>query len=167
MIRPGWLISQLIPPALLTYFGRTLYLCVTEIGPIYLGKGGYPTFGAVYSATAIVLIPSVSFLFLRLYFLPSTQSLPPRDPPLSIQKRTVLFECLAPAEAEAVRSANGGSEGDEDEPLVNRCWKGNCKGRWKPSRARHCSECGTCRAGFDHHCAFVSDCRNPKVDILI
>ncbi|KAL7418321.1 hypothetical protein Q5752_006779 [Cryptotrichosporon argae] len=45
-----------------------------------------------------------------------------------------------------------------DDGLVERCFRGTCRGRWKPARARHCSECGTCRVGFDHHCAFFANC---------
>jgi len=71
-----------------------------------------------------------------------------------------MFECLAPEEAKvvnlAVQRASGNDEPFDDLVVVNRCWKGTCNGRWKPARARHCSECGVCRAGFDHHCAFVS-----------
>jgi len=157
MVRITWLVSQLIPPALLTYFGRTLYLIATEIGPVYVKAHAGPTIAIAYTLTALLAIPAVSILYLRLYFLPANQSVPPRDPPTSILARKTIFECLSPAEAEAVRLANDGStQGAEDEPMVNRCWRGKCGGRWKPARARHCSECRTCRAGFDHHCALVS-----------
>ena len=73
-----------------------------------------------------------------------------------ISARQEIFECLSPSETAAVHLANG-EDPDEHigEPLVNRCYSGRCAGRWKPARTRHCSECGTCRAGFDHHCAFV------------
>lgn len=115
--------------------------------------------------TSSLLIP-VSILFLRLYFLPSNQSVPPRDPPESILQGRAIFECLSDEEVQAVQLAKQkasssttppqGSRHDDLENRVNRCWKGQCSGRWKPARARHCSECGVCRAGFDHHCAFVS-----------
>lgn len=132
---------------------------MTEVGPKYIGKQfGHSTLGVVYSSLAVVLIPTVSGLFLKLYFLPANQSVPPRDPPSDITLKKVVYECLPPAEAAAVREAN--NEPPSEEPLVNRCWKGKCAGRWKPARARHCSECGTCRAGFDHHCAFVG--LNPQ-----
>ena len=158
MPRPTWWISQVIPPALLTYFGRTLYICFNEIGPSYLSAAlGYRSLGRIYSLTSLILIPSISILFLKLYFLPSNQSLPPRHPPASITRKSVVFECLSPAETKAVREANDmGGDDDDGEPLVNRCWRGKCGGRWKPARARHCSECGVCRMGFDHHCSFVS-----------
>ena len=157
MVRITWLVSQLIPPALLTYFGRTLYLIVTEIGPIYVKAHVGPRTATAYTLTALLAIPAISVLYLRLYFLPANQSVPPRNPPAPIVDRTTIFECLSSAEAEVIRSANDEpAEAAGDGPMVNRCWRGKCGGRWKPARARHCSECGTCRAGFDHHCALVS-----------
>lgn len=36
------------------------------------------------------------------------------------------------------------------------CRKGRCNGRWKPPGTHHCSTCGTCRMGFDHHCPWVT-----------
>ena len=41
---------------------------------------------------------------------------------------------------------------------MNRCYRQKCNGRWKPARARHCSTCGVCRMGFDHHCAIFANC---------
>ena len=165
MVRPTWWVSQVIPPALLTYFGRTLYLCITEIGPKYLGQRS-PVLGRLYTISAATLIPAISILYLRLYFLPTSQSVPPRDPPDSIKRGAVPFECLSPAAADVVRMANEELAEHEtaalSEPIVNRCWRGKCGGRWKPARARHCSECGVCRAAFDHHCALVSLARFGK-----
>lgn len=162
MVRVTWVIAQIVPPALLTYFGRTLYLCVTEIGPAYFPAIGHPLLGKAYSIASLALIPSISILFLRLYFLPSNQSVPPRDPPRDIALKSVIFECLSPSEAAVVRRDNDEEhEGRENEPVINRCWRGKCGGRWKPARARHCSECGTCRAGFDHHCGFVGHSWTP------
>ena len=31
-----------------------------------------------------------------------------------------------------------------------------CYGKWKPLTAHHCSTCGVCQVGFDHHCPWVS-----------
>lgn len=105
---------------------------------------------------------------MRLYFLPRTQSVPPYNPPKDILDKSVVFECLAPEEAKivnlAMQNANGTDEAFDDIVVVNRCWKGKCDGRWKPARARHCSECGVCRAGFDHHCAFVSAYSRKRAD---
>jgi hypothetical protein len=175
MPRATWFIQQIIPPALLSYFFWAWKTCVTEIGPGYIGvQLGYPVLGWGYTILATVLISSATVLFLRLYFLPSSQSVPPSQLPPAISRREVIFECLSPEEAAAILDAEGSSsdstergpidppapetetENGEREPVLNRCWKGRCNGRWKPARARHCSECGTCRAGFDHHCAFVS-----------
>lgn len=38
------------------------------------------------------------------------------------------------------------------------CRKGRCNGRWKPPGTHHCSTCGICRMGFDHHCPWVTTC---------
>lgn len=35
------------------------------------------------------------------------------------------------------------------------CVKDSCKMRWKPPGTHHCSTCGICRTGFDHHCPWV------------
>jgi hypothetical protein len=113
----------------------------------------------IYRVLATGLLLPTSVLFLRLYMLPRTQSIPPYNPPKEIIDKSIMFECLAPEEAKivnlAVQRASGSEEPFDDLVVVNRCWKGTCNGRWKPARARHCSECGVCRAGFDHHCAFV------------
>lgn len=43
-----------------------------------------------------------------------------------------------------------------------RCYRDSCGGRIKPFRTRHCGDCGTCRVGFDHHCAwFDNDVASP------
>lgn len=130
---------------------------------------------AVYGAFPTISIGYLSVLYLKLYFLPKDRSVPPRDPPRDIQHQTVIFECLSPEEAEVVRVATRGDDatssrthglGDLATPAVNRCWKGRCQGRWKPARTRHCSECGACRAGFDHHCAIVRLHRCPQIHML-
>ncbi|PWZ01319.1 hypothetical protein BCV70DRAFT_149671, partial [Testicularia cyperi] len=43
-----------------------------------------------------------------------------------------------------------------------RCWRDQCGGRIKAFRTRHCGDCGVCRVGFDHHCAwFDNDVTGP------
>ena len=170
MIRPSWLIQQLIPPALITYLVWCWRLTAFEVGPALGAGAGSVWLGHAYSLLASLLIGCVLILYLRLYFLPANQSVPPRDPPTAIIDRSVVFECLSPAETTLVQSSptpspdqppgkpqgSGSVEPAEPRlPLVDRCYKDKCNGRWKPARARHCSECGVCRGGFDHHCALV------------
>lgn len=110
-----------------------------------------------------LLIGSITALYLRLYLLPRSQSVPPYDPPLEVLNKRVMFACFL-SQSSSRSSSNLELEpesGDvllitEQEPEVERCYKGRCGGRWKPARTRHCTQCGVCRAGFDHHCPFVS-----------
>lgn len=70
----------------------------------------------------------------------------PRDPPPGWQER--MFECDAMGQPA-------------------RCWRDACAGRWKAPRTRHCGDCGTCRAGLDHHCPWVSALLSvPPKDVL-
>jgi hypothetical protein len=145
----------------------------------FISKQAGPVYEALYGTSSTILISSIAALCLRLYLLPSTQSLPPFDPPDEIAEKRVIFECLSLDEARSISKSQhdlggltieeenredgirdgqgqGQVQGQELVGMVNRCWKGKCRGRWKPARARHCSDCGVCRAGFDHHCPFVS-----------
>ncbi|EIW72253.1 hypothetical protein TREMEDRAFT_58413 [Tremella mesenterica DSM 1558] len=141
-----WAVQQLLPPALLTYFFWAWKICTFEIGPTFIGKTlQHPLLGATYSAFASISLGTLTLLFLRLYLLPSRQGIPPRDPPDDIQLRRVIFQVSRPPEY----------PGDVK---IERCYKDECKGRWKPARTRHCSTCKVCRVGYDHHCAFFANC---------
>ncbi|KAK8853108.1 hypothetical protein IAR55_003809 [Kwoniella newhampshirensis] len=154
-----WLIQQLIPPLLLSYFYAAWKICRYEVGPLLVKQYNLPTIARIYTPLPTILIGTITIHYLRLYFLPSTQSVPPHDPALAIRSQLKIFECLAPSEAGTIcRANNEPVDGMEDVPLVDRCWKGRCGGRWKPARTRHCSQCGVCRGGFDHHCPFFANC---------
>lgn len=117
----------------------------SEIAPwrqaLWRWAGGYESLTVViYIAFANVAIPGVTLLYLRLLFLPSKQSVPPRRPEGWLSQSSDIVECSP----------------DETPPTWQTCSKGRCGGRWKPARARHCSDCGVCRVGFDHHCPIVS-----------
>ncbi|CDU26130.1 uncharacterized protein SPSC_06297 [Sporisorium scitamineum] len=43
----------------------------------------------------------------------------------------------------------------DGQPL--RCWRDSCNGNLKAFRTRHCGDCGVCRVGFDHHCAWFDN----------
>ena len=42
-----------------------------------------------------------------------------------------------------------------------------CFGTWKPPRTHHCSTCGVCRRGFDHHCPWLSENNMWFAEILL
>ncbi|WWD19522.1 hypothetical protein CI109_103983 [Kwoniella shandongensis] len=155
-----WLVQQLLPPLLLSYFYAAWRIVALEVGPILISQEyDHPILGHIYSTLSSILLGTITIHYLRLYFLPSSQSVPPHDPPPSISTHLTIYECLSPSDAKTIRLNNGESiEGVEDIPLVDRCWKGKCGGRWKPARTRHCSQCGLCRGGFDHHCPFFANC---------
>ncbi|WWC71886.1 uncharacterized protein I206_105845 [Kwoniella pini CBS 10737] len=152
------LLQQLIPPLLLSYFYFAWKIATFEVGPNLISNStSGPIIGYLYVILPSLLIVPTTLSFLRLYFLPSVQSVPPLDPPLLIQDKKIIFECLSPAEAKIIRLAND-EEHDDDEPLVERCYKGECGGRWKPARTRHCNTCERCRGGWDHHCPIFANC---------
>ncbi|WVR07788.1 hypothetical protein IAU60_004831 [Kwoniella sp. DSM 27419] len=170
MVRdPLWLVQQLIPPLLLTYFYFAWRICTFEVAPELLVQH-QPLLAGIYPVLPTLLIGSITLLYLRLYFLPANQCVPPFDPPASIRQKRIIFQCFSPAQAAAIRAANDasattnppelgtGSAAYGNEPMVERCYKGKCAGRWKPARARHCSQCARCRGGFDHHCPFFANC---------
>lgn len=181
MSLPSSVVQLVLPPCLLSYFAWAFTRCTGAVAgenqldalqDRWLTPGGYirdalgrpllsstllfttPTLLNIvaYRAAAWTLVPSITVLFLRLYFLPSKQSVPPPHPPAEIEHLKVLFECAPPAETSGPVLIT--SHSAEDEGLLQRCAR--CTDRWKPARTRHCSDCGVCRAGFDHHCAFVS-----------
>lgn len=181
-----WLSQQLIPPLLLTYFFISWKVATFELAPSLSldvlawsqpDSGNISTFtngikriiayNILFSLHILptLLIGFITALYLRLYFLPRSQSVPPYDPPFEVLDKQVMFACLFPRSASRSRShLELESEfGDvllitEQEPIVERCYKGRCGGRWKPARTRHCTQCGVCRAGFDHHCPFFANC---------
>lgn len=68
------------------------------------------------------------------------------------------ISALLPSERSDVRVSLCQSDG---QPI--RCNRDNCRGRIKCFRTRHCGDCGTCRVGFDHHCAwFDNDITAPS-----
>ncbi|BEI80302.1 hypothetical protein CcaverHIS002_0108310 [Cutaneotrichosporon cavernicola] len=160
--RPGAYIEFVLPPALLAYFLWAWRVCTSPFLAEYIADGldlG-PLVAVTYRYAATGLIASVSAVFLRLYFLPTRFASPPVPPPC-ISNLEVIFEVPRPKDGKAGlithdEAASGG-------PLVVFCNSDTCGGRWKPPRTRHCSECGRCRLGFDHHCLFVANCISAPI----
>nr|KIR88453.1 hypothetical protein I308_01520 [Cryptococcus tetragattii IND107] len=181
-----WLFQQLIPPLLLTYFFLSWRVLTFELAPslslnvltwsqsdsghLSIFTNGikkiisYSIFFSLHVLPTL-LIGTVAILYLRLYLLPSSQSVPPFDPPPEILNKQVMFACFFSQSSSRSRynSEPESEYGDVlqvivQEPEVERCYKGRCGGRWKPARTRHCTQCGVCRAGFDHHCPFFANC---------
>ncbi|TYJ57131.1 hypothetical protein B9479_002232 [Cryptococcus floricola] len=154
-----WLSQQLLPPAFLSYFYFSWKICTFEVGPWFLAEDK-PLLGAAYTILPSILIAPITTFYLRLYFL--NPSRPPFDCPAVIINKKTPFACLSADEASEIRSKEGWEdeevERSREEPMVERCYKGKCRGAWKPARARHCSQCGVCRMGFDHHCPFFANC---------
>ena len=91
---------------------------------------------AVYMTTVGSLFPLLAAVYLHVCSGRATHSVPAYTAP-EPQSVTEPFECR--------------SDGSFDF-----CVKDNCKMRWKPPGTHHCSVCGVCRLGFDHHCPWVS-----------
>ncbi|CAD6572576.1 MAG: hypothetical protein TREMPRED_000578 [Tremellales sp. Tagirdzhanova-0007] len=109
MLSTTWAIQQLIPPALLTYFVWAWKLCALEVGLDHIRYNlGYPILGGLYTLFTTLLISTITIVFLRLYLLPSNQSVPPKHPVPGISARQEIFECLSPSETAAVHLANVG-----------------------------------------------------------
>ncbi|KAL1409966.1 hypothetical protein Q8F55_003965 [Vanrija albida] len=155
-------LEQVIPPAILTYLALGLRAALTKVGYRYLYLyARRPWAAALYSAAVALALPALAGTFLRLYLLPSRQNVPPPRPPGAITSLRTLFECVPPRRAlrEGYTLVPRSAARDEvADALIATCHKGACAGRWKPARARHCSECGRCRCAFDHHCAFLANC---------
>ncbi|WVQ73020.1 hypothetical protein IAR50_002583 [Cryptococcus sp. DSM 104548] len=156
---PIWLSQQLLPPAFLSYFFFSWKICTTEVGPRLVAEGR-PVLGGLYTILPTLFIVPITTFYLRLYFL--NPSRPPYNPPASIIEKTAPFACLSIEKASTKRREEGLPDAEverlQEEPMVERCYKGKCRGAWKPARARHCSQCGVCRMGFDHHCPFFANC---------
>ncbi|KAG9004014.1 hypothetical protein FRB94_002723 [Tulasnella sp. JGI-2019a] len=144
--------DYVIPALLSFYIVSAWYVATFEIGVGWLLRTkDAPVLAAAYLVAVAIMMFAISNAYLRLLTTPANHSIPAPDPPTALLNRTVPFECF---------SEDGNLEA---------CFKGRCSGRWKPPRAHHCSTCGVCRIGFDHHCPWIGNCvtsRN-KGDFLV
>ncbi|KAH9058921.1 DHHC palmitoyltransferase-domain-containing protein, partial [Lactarius deliciosus] len=92
----------------------------------------------VYMMTVGTLFPSLAVVYLHACSGRTTHSVPAYTAPHP-ETITEPFECR--------------SDGSLDF-----CSRENCQMRWKPPGTHHCSTCGVCRLGFDHHCPWLGNC---------
>lgn len=111
-----------------TVIGR--YACYLSAGLLV------SSLAAVYVATVNTLISMVAVLYLSLCLNRRNHSVL-RFPLPDKSRLSEAYQCI-------------NMEGD-----LALCQKEECRGLWKPPRAHHCSTCGVCRLGFDHHCPWV------------
>ncbi|VDB99888.1 unnamed protein product [Peniophora sp. CBMAI 1063] len=115
------------------------YVSVLEIGVGWLlRKERRPLDAAIYGLSMSILMPFISWTHLYLCSGRATHSTPHYSAPLP-------YSVDVPHES--------GPDGQ-----MEFCRKGRCNGRWKPPGTHHCSTCGTCRMGFDHHCPWLGNC---------
>lgn len=129
-----------VPAFLSAYILWGCYVTILEIGVGWLRQNQGTVTSIAYLVVVIPLLLSLSQLYYRLITLPADHSLPPQHPPEILARKQVPFETT-------------NNSGD-----LAICQKHACKGRWKPPRAHHCSTCGVCRVGFDHHCPWIGTC---------
>lgn len=104
---------------------------ITGLGliPLYIDP-------VVYMTTVGILFPCLTVIYLYTCSGRATHSVP---------------DFLAPDP----RSLAEPYECCSDDGGFKFCVKDSCKMRWKPPGTHHCSTCGICRIGFDHHCPWV------------
>ncbi|KZV74577.1 hypothetical protein PENSPDRAFT_647988 [Peniophora sp. CONT] len=115
------------------------YVSVLEIAVGWMLRLEHrPVAAALHGVLMSTLMPFISWTHLYLCTGRATHSVPHFSAPLP-------YSVDVPHES--------GPEGQ-----MEFCRKGKCNGRWKPPGTHHCSTCGTCRMGFDHHCPWLGNC---------
>ncbi len=99
----------------------------------------------VYMTAMGILFPCLIVVYLQTCSGRSTHNVPNYRVP-EPQSITKPYECRSDAS-------------------LDFCSKDNCKMRWKPPGTHHCSTCGVCRFGFDHHCPWVREVNHPILDV--
>ncbi|KAI0056048.1 zf-DHHC-domain-containing protein [Artomyces pyxidatus] len=116
------------------------YVSILEFGAVgWLARHeGRSKLAGFYVLILSFLFPLLAAVHLHVCLGRTKHSIPAYPAPVS-STLTEPYECL--------------SDGSLDF-----CYKGNCNGLWKPPRSHHCSSCGVCRLGFDHHCPWIGNC---------
>ncbi|GAA5922361.1 hypothetical protein JCM1841_003083 [Sporobolomyces salmonicolor] len=134
--RPNVWLGGFIPLILLVFAVEAYKLVLFDVFPFLRSRD---TMAAIaYIAWVHITLGLVAYSYFVVYFQPLS---PPvnKEPPMEVQQKRVVFAC-----------------DERGEPT--RCFQDRCGGAWQSVRTRHCRDCGTCRAGFDHHCPFLSNC---------
>jgi len=132
-------IERCIQALVIAVIGFGWYTSFFEIGVGWLVRHEQRHITAVVYMTAMgMLFPCLIVVYLQTCSGRSTHSVPNYIAP-EPQLITEPYECRSDAS-------------------LNFCVKGNCNMRWKPPGTHHCSTCGVCRIGYDHHCPWLGNC---------
>ncbi|SPO39376.1 uncharacterized protein PSFLO_04857 [Pseudozyma flocculosa] len=149
------LLGRIVPLIILVYVGYTYQLVVFRYNYGHVCKVlGRPGLSAAHLLPAHIGFLAAVRSYLRVFLAHSSTS-----PRRGLRGRLARL-CGSSFEPHDGLRLERGQEGiracqPDGSPL--RCWRDACNGSIRGARTRHCGDCGTCRVGFDHHCAWFDN----------